>query len=170
MSDDNQQIPVEEISAGQLSRQALFEGQREQGGCLTSILIIFTIFAFSNIFSDFMLLIHPISTLDRSIFTFISFTSNIVNLISISGIWKWKKWGVKLLVISYIFGELFVIIAAIIRHTYNITFQNPFFMTSALAALTAFILIFLFFYLEVKKGGNTLANGIEGSFWLLAPE
>ncbi len=151
MPDDDQQIPPISVSTEQLSRQPSFEGQREQGGCLTSVLILFSIIAFSSIFSVFMEIIHPLRSFDRSIFPFISLILAIVDLISIYGVWKWKKWGVKLLVIAYVLGALISVITEITLHTYDSLFHSGFSITSAVGGLAVDILIFLSFYLEIKK-------------------
>jgi hypothetical protein len=154
MSDDNQQITPPEIATGQHSRQSTFEAQRERGGCLTIILLFFTIITFYSISSIFKALTHPASAYDRSIFPFINLILIAVDLISLYEIWKWRKWGVKLLVIGYIFYILLSIIVEITLHIYNSLFQSRFFIldvVSAIMILAVFIPIFTFFYLEVKK-------------------
>jgi hypothetical protein len=72
MSDNNQQIPPLGTSTEQHSRQSTFEAQRERGGCLTIILLFFTIITFYSISSIFKALTHPASAYDRSIFPFIN--------------------------------------------------------------------------------------------------
>jgi hypothetical protein len=154
MSDNNQQIPPLGISTGQHSRQSSLETQRERGGCLTIILLFFTIITFYSISSIIKAITHPASAYDRSIFPFINLILIAIDLISLYGIWKWKKWGVKLLVTGYIFYILLSIIVEITLHIYDSLFQSRFFMLDVVGAimiLAVFIPILTFFYLEVKK-------------------
>lgn len=154
MSDDNQQIPPAEIPTGQPARQSSFEDQRSRGGCLTTIVVLFTILSLRSMYSIFNSLIHPISAFDRSLFPFINLLLIAVHLVSFYGIWTWKKWGIKLFITSYILYILLIIIVEITVHSYDTLFQGRFLVVGIIIVtigLALAILFFGFFYFEVKK-------------------
>ncbi len=155
MSDNNQPIPPAEIPIGQPTRQSSFEARRRRGGCLTTILVLFVIITLHTMYSLFNSLLHPFTAYDRSIFPFISIFLIATNLISLYGIWTWKKWGVKLLVIAYILGALISIIVEITLHIYDSLFQSRFltlsFIINFMLGISILIFICVSFFLEVKK-------------------